>query len=273
MTASTFIALSVAALATVSSFARADFAEYYVGIDTRATLPSGTYAGQANPNLNRLSLLYAHTYPDAPATNHYHNKSAYSYAGPAASPTVNAFPTGNFLPESGPAIPLTPGSGAFVGKLRTGLTPDNAWSQLEMRDTGSLSTAAAGSPEAVLFNSSLSAYSTPPTGAGFNLRVVSMTPGLTMLSGSGVLLADGAGDVISLGASGGTFSFTPVFAADTSAFGQGFSARLVLTDSNNAGRTPYGDSGEFVYNFAAVPEPTSLALAALGGCVLLRRKR
>ena len=32
----------------------------YVGVDSRITIPSGTFAGTANPNAGRLTLLFDH---------------------------------------------------------------------------------------------------------------------------------------------------------------------------------------------------------------------
>jgi hypothetical protein len=80
---SCFALLVVSVLSTVS---RAEIAEYYIGRDQRPTMVGGAYNGLANPNLNRMTMLYAHTYPEPGpgvvndwTVNHYHSKGAYSY--------------------------------------------------------------------------------------------------------------------------------------------------------------------------------------------------
>ncbi len=64
------------------SSARGDLFQYYVGRDVRPTMVGGAYDGLPNPNFNRVTFLYAHTYPADPANNHYHSKGTYSYTGP-----------------------------------------------------------------------------------------------------------------------------------------------------------------------------------------------
>ncbi len=51
--------LAAAALAATQP-ARAALHSYYIGTDNLATFTTGTYSGLANPNFNRLTLLYQH---------------------------------------------------------------------------------------------------------------------------------------------------------------------------------------------------------------------
>lgn len=108
-----------------------DFSDYYVAIDSRPDM-TGYYVNHPNPNFNRLTLLFAHSYPSAFApgfsftTNHYHRVGFFNYAAapagwssplPAgASPTVvtgnQRLPEGTYTP-----VKLVPGTGAFAGKF------------------------------------------------------------------------------------------------------------------------------------------------------------
>ena len=113
-------ALVASATALLSpSVSRAEFLSYYIGIDDLPTIATGTYAGLANPNFNHLTFLYAHTYPDTPASNHYHSKSIFTYTGPnlgAGTAVINS--ASNYVPEGAlPPIKLSLGTGLYGGKL------------------------------------------------------------------------------------------------------------------------------------------------------------
>ena len=98
---------------------------FYVGIDSLATIASGTYAGLANPNYGRLTYLMEHG-------NHFHGIGAYSYTGGAAAPVINGSNANNRIPELSARISplpgtlaLSAGSGEFAGKLVSGVLGDS----------------------------------------------------------------------------------------------------------------------------------------------------
>lgn len=250
------------------------FLNYYIGLDGRPTIPSGTYVGLANPNFNRLSFLFAHTYADNPESNHYHSKGIYVYTGPAANPTV-VMSGSNFLPEIARRIDLDRdyGAGPFAGDFVSPSPAGVVWDDLRVGTVDDLSGFAAGTPQQILFNSSAppagGRWSGSLAGTDIELQLVSISAGLTVWERGGGLLLDSAGDAVSLGA-GDRIAFDPVFVADGSlAAGTPLSARFRLVDTNGL----RGDSGEFVFNFVtAVPEPASAALAAVGAAGLLARR-
>ncbi|HMP16691.1 MAG TPA: all3515 family Zur-repressed PEP-CTERM protein [Gemmatales bacterium] len=266
------------------SLLQAQFAEYYIGRDSLQILPTGPYAGLPNPNFNRITFLYAHTYTDNPSSNHYHSKGTYSYTGPnlGNDTAVNPFNPSNFLPEGArPPLKLGEGSGVFAGKHISGLTPGVAFSNLEMRSVDSLSSAAPGSPENILFVSSNNRWSGLMTDTNLHLRVISLSNGLSIADSAGNTILAAAGDTFDLG-SGSSLNFTPIFVADPNIapIGTNLSARLSVFDSGTGNNgNPWLDGGEFVFNFqvASVPEPGSIALCSLalvtGGIVAWRQRK
>lgn len=250
---------------------------YYVGTDNQATIPSGTYAGQANPNYNRLTLLYGHTYPDNPTSNHFHRLGAYALTGSAASP--NTFFTNARIPEgANPALPLQAGTGVFAGKLISSPISDPVighYSHLTVAPVADLqpfsTNGIANEPEDYLYNASAGRYSTTSlAGTDVHFELVSLTPGLNVGTAAGVPLFVNPGDEHHLG-DGDTFAnWTPWFWTDSSAAPGTYSATFKLTDEEGL----FGDSGEFRYEFQVVPEPGSTTL--LGGLLalgMLRRRR
>lgn len=248
----------------VSTAAMGETAPYYIGVDSRTTIPTGTYAGLANPNYNRLTLLYNHG-------DHYHSKGAYVYSGPNlgdSTAVVNS--ASNYLPEgSAPPFALTPGSGAFAGLYVSGQTPDVEGSSIRIGSVDALAGAPAGSDEAILFNSSGGRWTGSLAQAELAIELVDATAGLSILDASGQSLF-GGGTIYGLGLGGASLDFAPIFAAD--ALGD-YTASFRLIDLRTGGG--FGESGVFEYRFTAVPEPSSVILAALGVGVLpiLARKR
>jgi PEP-CTERM motif len=257
-------------LLSLASVANADIAQYYIGYHNFSTLTSGTYNGLPNPNHDRLTFLYSHG-------DHYHAKGGYSYTGPnlgvgtAINDFNGPFGSSNILPESPLVndIAMSPGSGVFSGMLRTGLNTAE-YNILEIRSVNSPSGFAPGSAEDILLNSSLGRWNGLLNSSPITMNFLSITPGLSIRDSSGSLLADTAGQSIVLGA-GNSLNFTPVFTvADSTAIGTSFQAVFNLTD----GTGPRGDSGRFIFEVTAVPEPSSMALfgvAMLGG--VFRRLR
>ena len=72
------LAVGLTLFAALPATVKAAEHNYYVTVDGRPTLTSGTYAGQANPNSGRLTLLYAHWNDDTPSSNHFHGIGVYS---------------------------------------------------------------------------------------------------------------------------------------------------------------------------------------------------
>lgn len=250
----------------LSHLASAATASYYVGVDGLQTIASGAYAGMANPNYNRLTLLFAH-FESNPSSNHYHSKGVQIYSGPAGSPTVITS-SSNYLPEgSNPPLVLSVASGGlYDGKLSSHPVSGNAFSDLTLQDTGKLDGFAAGSGESYMFNSSGGRWNGALTGADVHLQLVSLTAGLNVGTSTTLNLFSNPGDEHHLDES---FSFNPVFWTDANAAPGDYIARFKLTDESGT----FGDSGTFEYRFQVVPEPSSLLTACLGGLVLLRRKR
>ena len=263
------IAFTASALALVST-ADAAFVSYYVGVDGLSTIASGTYAGLSNPNHNRLTFLYAHVYPDTPASNHYHSKGVYRYTGPnlGEGSTATEVNPANYLPEgTAPPIELSPANGGlYGGKLVSAPQAGNDFTTLTLEDTGKLSGFAPGSGESVLFNSSSNRWNGALTGADVHLELVGLSAGLNVGDSTTLNLFTNPGDDLHLEDS---FSFTPVFWTDANAAPGVYTAQFKLTDEAGL----FGDSGTFEFRFNVVPEPSSALLGALGALGLLRRRR
>jgi len=86
--------------------AGAQMINLYVGLDTQDPITYGVYTGKPNPNVGRLTLLYAHHYPYGLfSRNHYHGIGAYSYTGPVETPTSRDTSSGNAIPEVYTGLP------------------------------------------------------------------------------------------------------------------------------------------------------------------------
>lgn len=101
-------------------------ATYYVGFEGNVPPRNGSdgLPYPDNPNANRLTMLFAHSYiGDVYPTktiNHYHPLGAYRYTGPSTSPNVTY---SNARTPEGTRDPLTlrSGSGPFAGKYISNL--------------------------------------------------------------------------------------------------------------------------------------------------------
>lgn len=234
---------------------------YYLTVDGRPTLTSGTYAGQANPNSGRLTLLYAHWNDATPSSNHFHGIGVYSLTGLAGTPTVLDTSGNNRLPETYTAqVPLTlkAGAGEYAGKLVSGENGEH-YSDLTLYSIHDLAAEAMANPtgpEGVMYNSNAGYKNTPLTGLNLALEIVSISPGLNL--GLAGLHQSGARLTI-----GGEASWPsePVFWTDASAAPGNYSAALRLVDL--AGQ--FSDSGTFHVDFAVVPEPGSVRMALIAG--------
>lgn len=263
-------ALSLAAAFVLTPLADAAFVSYYVGVDGLSTIASGTYAGLSNPNHNRLTFLYAHVYPDTPASNHYHSKGVYRYTGDNLGEglTATEINPANYLPEgTAPPLDLSPATGGlYGGKLVSGVESGDSFSSLTIEDTAKLSGFSPGSGEDVLFNSSASRWNGSLAGADVHLQLVSLSAGLNVGNTTTLNLFVNPGDELHLDES---FSFTPIFWTNADAAPGLYTAQFKLTDESGT----FGDSGTFEFRFNVVPEPSSALLGAFGALALLRRRR
>jgi hypothetical protein len=272
----TWPVLIVSFLTAIASLASAETLNYYVGLDSLETLASGTYAGLSNPNVGRLTFLVYPGDHDQPKDAHYHGIGAYSYTGDVGSPTINSTNANNRLPEThtGQApLTLLPGAGDWSGKL-VSLGNLEHYGDLETRSTQDLSGYAAGTLEAFLFNSSGGRWSSSLEGAEVWLELVSKSPGLHVGAGAAAEILANPGDQHLLGP-GNALDFLPVFWTAADAAPGTYSAQFRLHDLGAAGgRTPFGSSGTFNFDFAVVPEPGALWVAAIGlvGLAVGRRR-
>lgn len=272
--------LRIAALALSllpASRALAEFKNFYVGVDQLDKLASGTYAGLENPNQGRLTFLYAHTYPETPGDNHYHGIGAHSYTGDPGSAVETTTNANNRIPETytaQPPLALLPGAGTWSGKLVSQANSEH-YSDLQLGSIWELSAASAGTPEAILFNSSSGRWNSSLAGAEVWLEFVSLSSGLHIGAGAIADILLNPGDKHLLG-EGNSLSFLPTFWTAGDAAPGTYSAEFRLRDLGQAsGRTPFAPSGTFNFDFAVVPEPGTMVLAALGalGVLFARRNR
>jgi hypothetical protein len=269
-----FLALAVASAVCVPR-AHAVLYTYYVGTDNLATFTTGTYAGQANPNYNRLTFFWGHNVTPA-SSNHYHRFGAYALTGSAASPVI-AFANARIPEGTNPALPLQTGSGVFAGKLVSSPIIDpviGELSHLTIAPIGDLATYNANGipnePEDYLFNSSAGRYSSSIAGTDPHFQLVSMSPGLNAGDALGNPIFVNPGDEHHLG-DGDTFApWTPWFWTDATASPGTYTAKFKIADEAGL----FGDSGEFRWEFQVVPEPgSSSLLAGLLALGMIRRRR
>lgn len=244
---------------------------YYIGIDSLATLTSGTFAGLANPNYNRLTFLWEHG-------THFHGIGAYSYTGSADAPVVNGSSGNNRIPEVGARIDPLPGTlalnagaGEFAGKWVSSPLGDEvahqAYSHLGVSSIQSLAGGTPGSITEALFDSSAQRWNAALDGVQVALKLEYITPGLKVAANGDMDLFDG-GNLHLLG-DGNAFDFLPTFWVDATAAAGTYTAQFSLV--NLGSNTAVRDSGTFHIDFAVpapVPEPTTWAML-LGGLFML----
>lgn len=244
---------------------------YYIGIDSLATLTSGTFAGLANPNYNRLTFLWEHG-------THFHGIGAYSYTGSADAPVVNGSSGNNRIPEVGARIDPLPGTlalnagaGEFAGKWVSSPLGDDvahqAYSHLGVSSIQSLAGGTPGSITEALFDSSAQRWNAALDGVQVALKLEYITPGLKVAANGDMDLFD-SGNLHLLG-DGNAFDFLPTFWVDATAAAGTYTAQFSLV--NLGSNTAVRDSGTFYIDFAVpapVPEPTTWAML-LGGLFML----
>lgn len=271
--------LLLAALVALALPARAEV-HYFVGVDDLPTIASGTYAGLANPNFNRLTFLWGHPSEATPSSSHYHSKSIFVYTGPnlGASTATTTSPS-NYVPEGTlEPLKLSLGAGLYAGKLisnpYTNVTdPAFNFSDLTIGSTQSLASAPAGSANQFLFDSSSGRWNSSYEDADLHFELVSLTPGLKIGGTSALDIGlNNVGDDYHLGegAENNSFSFTPVLYTEGNASPGVYEAAFRLVDESGT----FGSSGVVRIRTEVVPEPAT-ALLLFGGVALvaLRRRR
>ncbi|TWT43230.1 all3515 family Zur-repressed PEP-CTERM protein [Botrimarina hoheduenensis] len=262
---------------------------FHVGIDNAEFVNFGPFAGNPNPNYQRLVLLFTHTFVETPTSNHFHRIGAYSYVGnPAAIPPQQGFSTNDRVPEPyqlDDGLGLLPGSGVFAGQLISGIAPTRFPTDSIELEYGDLTIKPVDNlyqydnvvnndgrspfhPGHHLLNASGGAYKSSVAGVTVGMELVSISPGLSIFDTAGSPLWQTAGDIQTLG-TGDSWSLTPVFAVDdTTPLAKQFEATFIFRDR---GTTGLGDSAPFTFAFVTIPEPSAAALALLGLCGLRRR--
>lgn len=263
---------------------------FHVAYDNSPLVNFGPYTGAPNPNYQRLTFMLSHTFVDNATRNHFHRIGAYSYTGDVLNPTP-AFSGNNRVPEPyqmDDGLSLLATAGAFDGKLISGLGPAaRPWDEIE-QEYGNTTIMPIDNlfqydnapdpdgecdlhPGHYLLNASGGAYKESVAGVTVGLKLVGLTPGLTIHDGAGGIVMDAVDDLVSLGP-GADWAFEPVFAVDASApIGSTYEATFMLQDLST---TPtYGDSAEFTFAFIAVPEPTTAMLGFVAVAAGFVRRR
>lgn len=250
--------MATLALAGVSVM-RAETLNTYIGIDSRATLVSGVYVGQPNPNFGRLTFLHAHWYESTFANNHYHGIGTYSYSGPAGSPTINNTSSGNRIPEVYTALPpltlltATAAHPLYAGRLMS-LRSEEHYSDMRLRPTFDLKQYPTNSAEYFMFASSAGTRTNSLAGVAVALELVSKTAGLAIGNPTNVNLLNNPGDRMTLG-EGDSWEALPLFSVAGDAAAGTYTASLKLVDLNAVDYTT-NQSGVFHLDFRVQPAPT-----------------
>jgi hypothetical protein len=244
---------------TLAGTARAEMLTTYIGIDGRETLVSGVYVGQPNPNFGRLTFLHAHWYESTFANNHYHGIGAYSYSGPAGSPTINNTSSGNRIPEVYTALPpltlltATPAHPLYAGRLMS-LRSTEHYSDMRLRPTFDLKQYPTNSGQYYMFASSAGTRTNSLAGVAVALELVAKTDGLAIGNPTNVNLLVSPGDRMLLG-EGDSWEALPLFSVAGDAAEGTYTATLKLVDLNAADYTT-NQSGVFHLDFRVQPPPT-----------------
>lgn len=183
--------------------------EFYIGVDNQITLTRGIYAGLANPNYNRLTLLVAHR----EGTPHFHGIGTYSYSGPSSNPVVNPTNSNNRIPETSTGLPplsLIAGKGIFQNSFVSAATGEE-YSNLLMQSVATINNSS-DLGEQALFNSSGGRWNRSLGNANLSLQLLEISDGLTVANSLGQTILANAGDIYAIG-TGDNFSFLPKFLA------------------------------------------------------------
>jgi hypothetical protein len=238
--------------------AKAEIVEYYVGRDGLAAFTSGAYNGLTNPNLGRLTLLYAHG-------DHFHGIGTFSYVGTPPAHVIEGTNSNNRIPESSaiqPPLSMRPGTGLYAGKLVTQHDPAEHYSNLNFRSIQDLSTYANPSPEYTIFHSSVNRWSGSLDGAQVAIELVSKSPGLGIGTDSLLSALTNPGDRLTLGPGNSLNELLTFWTDESVAPGSAYSAQFKLVDLSPSG---IAESGTFNFDVRTVPEPSALTLMVVCG--------
>jgi hypothetical protein len=219
--------------------------EIFIGVDGTEKYASGAYAGLANPNFKRLTLLYAHQYSDSPESSHYHSKGLFYYSGEATAPKVEN--SGGTLPEGeGSFLKLLPGQGALSDYLVSGQEKVH-FANLTFRPVAWLNRSGAKEWETATYKSGPRFVGSLDK-AKVALEVVSLSEGLVVMNGKGSVVADSSGDRIEVGTK--NFAFKPIIGVKKGAKPGPYTAEFRLHDLSGN----FKDSGAFQIRFQVPTE-------------------
>lgn len=279
--------LSIAA--ATANAQSSDLALYYIGIDNNDMITRGDFTGLANPNHNRVTMLFNHVNLETVESSHYHPIGNYEYTGDITAPTVATTNGNNRLPETYTGLSLAlgeaPAGSAYEGMLVSGMgssDADVAYGDLEIRKNttipdlnnyGSLDEAGTdtlGNAAYYMYARETQDFTLSLDGLDLEMELTALTPGLAVGDATGNTLMDQVGDAVPLFS--GSDSFTPTFFTAADAAPGVYSASFQLNDNSGT----YMSSGAFHFDLTVVPEPGSMSVTLLGICgvsLMLRRKR
>lgn len=283
----TIVACAAVSIAATGANAQStsDLSHYYIGIDNNAFVGFGDYTGSANPNQDRLTMLFNHYNLTTVENSHYHPIGSYSLTGDTSNPTEVPTNGNNRLPETYTGLRLelaaAPSGSPYDGMLISGMgagSADGEYGNLEIRKntsltdtdgygpTGQAGTSTLGNAAYYMYTRETQNFTPSLDNLDLEIELVDLTPGLAVGDAAGNLLMDEVGETAPLFVNSG--SFTPTFMAAGDAMPGVYSASFQLND--NSGN--YMSSGTFHFDFTVVPEPTSMLLALVGVGVLLTRR-
>lgn len=262
-----------------------DLSHYYIGIDNNPIVGFGDYTGNANPNQNRVTMLFNHYNLTTVENSHYHPIGSYSLTGDTNSPTEVPTNGNNRLPETYTGLSLqlaaAPTGSPYEGMLISGMgagSADAEYGNLEIRQntsltdtdgygpTGQAGTTPLGNAAYYMYTRDTQNFTLALDNLDLEMELVDVTPGLAIGDANGNTLMDEVGDTAPLFVNSG--SFTPTFYTAGDAAPGVYSASFLLNDNSGT----YMSGGTFHFDFTVVPEPTSMLLMLAGvGALLVRR--
>lgn len=281
-----FAIIAISIMATnADAQSTSDLSHYYIGIDNNPIVGFGDYTGNANPNQNRVTMLFNHYNLTTVENSHYHPIGSYSLTGDTNSPTEVPTNGNNRLPETYTGLSLqlaaAPSGSPYEGMLISGMgagSADAEYGNLEIRKNTSLTdtdgygpigqagTTPLGNAAYYMYTRDTQNFTLPLDNLDLEIELVDVTPGLAVGDADGNTLMDEVGDAAPLFVNSG--SFTPTFYTAADAAPGVYSASFQLNDNSGT----YMSGGTFHFDFTVVPEPTSMLLMLAGvGALLVRR--
>jgi len=266
-----------AAVTQANAQSTSDLSHYYIGIDNNAFVGFGDYTGNANPNHNRVTMLFNHYNLTTVENSHYHPIGSYSYTGDTSNPTEVPTNGNNRLPETYTGLSLelaaAPVGSLYEGSLVSGMgagSADAEYGNLEIRQNTSLpdtdgygpvsqaGTTSLGNAAYYMYTRESQNFTLLLDNLDLEMELVDLTPGLAVGDSAGNVLMDEVGDTVPLFVNSG--SFTPTFIAAADSAPGVYSASFQLNDNSGT----YLSSGTFHFDFTVVPEPSTALLGLVG---------